>query len=237
MDDDPEAPLSDQEIPPTTKTKRQKPHKWQDRLLPLMVGLLIGLTVFFFGVTFVQMSYLHTSMLQIPAIDLRSPPDNDWLAAAETFADKTTGRRLEILAKLEAYLIERRYHQASALLMSGLWIRYLGFVTGMILALVGASFVLGKLQEPATEVFGKSSLIDFSVKSSSPGIILAVLGVVLMFATIMDRDEYSVKDARIYLSSTDTPAINISEPGVLPPLDTYGTPTPDPTLPSSTGNP
>jgi hypothetical protein len=237
MDDDPEAPVSDQGTPPTTRTKRKTPRKWQDRLLPLMVGLLIGLTIFFFGVTFVQMSYLHASMLQAPAIDLRSPPDNDWLAEAETFADKTTARRLEILVKLEAYLIERRYHQASALLMSGLWIRYLGFITGMILALVGASFVLGKLQEPASEVAGKSALIDFSVKSASPGIILAVLGVALMFATIVDRDEYSVEDVRIYLSGADTPAFNAAEPGLLPPLDVYETPSPDPTAPASAGNP
>jgi hypothetical protein len=218
MDDDPEASDPAQKPPAGSNTKRKTPRKWQDRLLPLMVGLLIGLTIFFFGVTFVQMSYLHANMLQIPAIDLRSPPGSDWLAEAGTFADKATARRLEILATLEAYLIERRYHQASALLMSGLWIRYLGFVTGMILALVGASFVLGKLQEPTAEVSGKAPALDFSVKSASPGIILAVLGAALMLATIVDRDEFAVKDINIYLPAT---AAQLEpEPAPLEPLDT-----------------
>lgn len=226
-----------QEAVAPTKAKRKTPRKWQERLLPVMVVLLIGLTIFFFGVTFVQMSYLHASMLQIPAIDLQALPGNELMTGAETFDDKATARRLEILATLESYLIERRYHHASALLMSGLWIRYLGFVTGMILALVGASFVLGKLQEPTSEVASKSPLIDLSVKSASPGIILAVLGVALMFATIVDRDEYSVEDARIYLAGADTPAIHAAEPGILPPLDVYETPFPGPTKPSNSGNP
>jgi hypothetical protein len=223
MTDESEQLVTDtQEAAVPTKAKRKTPRKWQERLLPVMVGLLIGLTIFFFGVTFVQMSYLHSSMLQIPALNLQSLPDNDMMAGATTFADKATARRLEILAKLESYLIERRYHQASALLMSGLWIRYLGFVTGMILAMVGASFVLGKLQESGSEVAGKSSLIDFSVKSASPGIILAVLGVVLMFTTIVDRDEFTVKDSRIYLPDTALPAATVEPPPEL--LELLGTP-------------
>jgi len=204
--------LDTQEITPAPKARKKTPRKWQERLLPVMVGLLIGLTIFFFAATFVQMSYLHTSMLQIPAIDLQSLPDGGLMAEATTFDEKTTARRLEILAKLESYLIERRYHQAGVLLMSSLWIRYLGFVTGMILAMVGASFVLGKLQEPTSEITGKSSLLDFSVKSASPGIILAALGVVLMFATIMDRDEFTVKDGRVYLPDTVIPAAASVEP-------------------------
>jgi hypothetical protein len=220
-------PVSDvQAAPPGTGPKKPTPRKWQERLLPVMAGLLIGLTVFFFGATFVQMSYLHSSMLQIPAIDLQSLPDSGLLTAAGTFEEQATARRLEILAKLESYLIERRYHQASALLMSGLWLRYLGFVTGMILALVGASFVLGKLQEPTSEIAGKSTLIDFSVKSASPGLLLAVLGSLLMFATIVDRDDYAVVDVSTYLSGANPSASRAVEPGLLPPLEIYETPTP-----------
>jgi hypothetical protein len=72
---------------------------------------------------------------------------------------------------MESFLVTQRYHQAAAQLMAGLWTRYLGFITGMILALVGASFVLGKLREPAQKIDGKFPMIDFSIRTASPGII------------------------------------------------------------------
>jgi hypothetical protein len=128
---------------------------------------------------------------------------------------------------MEAYLAERRYHQASVQLMSGIWIRYLGFVTGMILALVGASFVLGKLQEPESEITGKSSVIDFSLKSASPGIILVVFGALLMFTTIITRQEYTVEDRPIYLldSRTQGASTGTTSP-TLQPYDAFVTPMP-----------
>ena len=48
-------------------------------------------------------------------------------------------------------MIKQRYHQANVLLMAGVRVRYPGLVTGMILALIGAVFVLGKIREERTE--------------------------------------------------------------------------------------
>jgi len=106
---------------------------------------------------------------------------------------------------MEAFIVENRYHQVSVSLMAGLWLRYLGFVTGMILSLVGASFVLGKLREPVTEIAGKLSNVNLSLQSASPGIILVFLGAVLMIATILDEDKYELEDHRIYLTGLETP--------------------------------
>jgi hypothetical protein len=54
---------------------------------------------------------------------------------------------MAILSSLETNIVERRYHQANVSLMSRVWTRYLGFVTGMVLAMVGSIFILGKLRE------------------------------------------------------------------------------------------
>jgi hypothetical protein len=63
--------------------------------------------------------------------------------------------------------------------MSRLWTTYLGFVTGMIFALVGAMFVLGKLESDPSELKTKvGTALDTSFKSASPGLVLAVLGVI-----------------------------------------------------------
>jgi hypothetical protein len=186
---------------PSGKTIHQ-PRKWQERLLPLMINLLVALTVFFFIATFFQISYLHWSILQYPELDLDVSSAYPITTSATSSEDQFASRKFELLARLEAYIIERRYHEASVDLMSSTWLRYLGFITGMILALIGASFILGKLQEAETEVVGKGSGVDISLKTASPGIILAVLGTVLMFATIIDKDYRNIVDAPIYITSS-----------------------------------
>jgi hypothetical protein len=230
------APILDAE--PALKKKMSPPKKtkstttrWQERLLPTMIGLLVGLTLFFFAATFVQMAYLHWSILQYPSLKLTSEFGEGLINSAATFDEQLSAQRAETLTEMEAYIIGRRYHLASVELMAGLWIRYLGFITGMILALVGASFVLGKLREPSTELTGKASGVDFSLKSASPGIILAVLGVILMFATIINKDVYLVQDYPVYLQSQTQPnQFNFSTPNPVSTLEDlellYGTPTP-----------
>jgi hypothetical protein len=185
----------------SSKKNDKPPKKWQERLLPLMINLLVALTLFFFIATFFQISYLHWSILQYPEIDLDASNTEYVVTNTGTSGDYLASRKLELLARLESYVVERRYHEASVGLMSSTWIRYLGFITGMILALIGASFILGKLQETDTEIVGKGSGLDISLKTASPGIILTVLGTLLMFATIIDKDTRNIIDAPVYISS------------------------------------
>lgn len=133
----------------TTKTP---PHAWQERLLPLMARMLIGLTVFFFVASFVQLFYLHTRIENAPTIDvgrlLRTVGAEEPLVEAERLAIQ----QANTAAALEVNVIERRHHQANVLLMARVWTNYLGFVTGMTIALVGAAFILGQLKEVDAEL-------------------------------------------------------------------------------------
>lgn len=213
-----------------SKARKKSQLKWQERLLPTMNGLLVGLTIFFFLSTFGQMAYLHWSILQIPEINIDPSSNPTSIEDVETFKDRENARELEIRGKMEAFIVTQRYHQVSVLLMSGLWIRYLGFITGMILALVGASFVLGKLREPAQRLEGTFSGMDFSLRTASPGIILAILGVILMFATIIDKDTYNVSDSNVYLFPVEAANTteSLSPPLLMSPEQVFGTPTPGP---------
>jgi hypothetical protein len=76
----------------------------------------------------------------------------------------------------------------------------MGFVTGMILALVGAVFILGKLRESSSEFEAQTDVMVLSLKSASPGIILAALGVGLMLTTIVTHHEISVTDVPVYVT-------------------------------------
>ncbi len=203
--------------------KKPQP-KWQDRLLPTMNGLLIGLTIFFFLTTFGQMAYLHWSILQIPEVNINPTTGDSLIASTDTFEYRMNARELEVRSQMESFIVTQRYHQASVLLMSGLWLRYLGFITGMILALVGASFILGKLREPTQTLKGSFSTIDLSLRTTSPGIVLAVLGVILMFATIRDRDTYNISDANIYLYPAGAAESITPLPTLISPEEIFGFP-------------
>lgn len=181
--------------------KDQEIH-WQRRLLPLMAGMIIALSIFFFIVTLGQLAFLQWNILHSPPIEL-GPLLSDELSGGEIeFEELYRLRRLELLAALESDIAEKRYYHNGVMIMSGLWLRYLGFLTGMILAMIGASFILGKMHEPEQEVEGKFSQLSMSLRTTSPGIILAVLGVILMFTTLVDKDEFELNNPNIYMSQT-----------------------------------
>ena len=71
-------------------------------------------------------------------------------------------------------------------------------MTGMILALVGAAFTLGRVHETYTEIEAKSHDSGAALKTSAPGIVLATLGVAMMISTLFVRYEISVTDMAIY---------------------------------------
>jgi hypothetical protein len=194
------------EAPVSRKTRGPALVRWQERLLPVMAGMLVALAAFFFVVTLAQMTTLQRSIAQVPRVVLPPAVVPEALLEGPGVSHDAAARHLELAAAMEAYLVERRYHQASVMLMSGVWTRYLGFVTGMVLALVGASFILGKLEGTPTALEGKGAGIEGSLRTASPGLILVVLGAALMLATIADRDLYETRDSAIYLPTWGTAA-------------------------------
>ena len=117
----------------------------------------------------------------------------------------------QALILLEDNALQRRHHQANVLLMSRIWVKYLGFVTGMILAFVGAVFILGKMEESRSEVTGKSNFFELSVNSTSPGILLTILGCALMITTIFTNPVIEVNDRALFLQSLGANSASSSE--------------------------
>jgi hypothetical protein len=186
-------------------------NRWQTRLLPMMEGMVVGLTVFFFLASCAQLLYLHQRIGQAPRMNVSELlPD---LSANSTHAETMELARLRAMIALEANTLERRHHQANVLLMSQLWTRYLGFVTGMILALVGTAFILGKLQEQFSELTAEVDGRGGTLKSSSPGLMLVVFGTILMLATTIARQEISVTDAPVYTGEwSSAPSVRVETP-------------------------
>ena len=186
---------------PVLESKEAREHRlWQKKLLPVMVKMVIGLTIFFFAASFIQLFYLHSHISNSEGVELK--PVMPGLESAATSENaRLDAARWASLLGLEQYALQRRYHQANVLLMARVWTRYLGFVTGMISSLVGSIFILGKLQEPPSALSGDASAWKFSLTTSSPGIVLAVLGTILMVTTLVVPARIEVEDKATFVGT------------------------------------
>ncbi len=185
---------------PSQPKESRATQRWQARLRAWMQFLVTGVLAFFLLASGWQIYYLHQKIEQAPALDLEFSRAGNLSEAQEQW---------RTLARLEAHAIQQRYHQANVILMARIWTTYLGFVTGMILAVVGAAFILGKLREQTSEISGKMENWQVSIASTSPGLVMVVLGTILMLMTITTHHQIDVKDSPLYfggaaVSSTAT---------------------------------
>ena len=191
--------------------------QWQTKLLPFMTSIIILLAVFFFITTLLQMIYLQISIANSPQFDVNKSLSGLQIDSAVNYQQKIEVTRLRSLILLEDVAMAKQYHQANVLLMSRLWISYIGFVTGMILAFTGAAFILGKLIEPPSTLDAASGENKLSFKTASPGLMLCLLGTVLMLATIVVHHQNDVKHVAVYFRDNRM-AAELSNIESMPPL-------------------
>ncbi len=203
----------------TTSEDRGR-ERWQRKLLPFMMGSILAMGIFFFIASLYQLYYLHH---QVAHTKLNLQPlftQFEEKSSKVIYGDKEY-LQWKVLMLLEEDVVHRRYHQANSVMLARVWTRYLGFVTGMILALVGAVFILGKLQELPTKLEADGQLFKASVYTSSPGILLSVLGTTLMAITLIVPFEIETRDRATYMR--DKAAISdLPSPKMLPKSATIG---------------
>lgn len=199
--------------------------RWQSRLLPFMTRFIVVMAAAFF-----VFSGLH--IYQVTRF-IETEEGQDIRSLIQSEISKPTGQlptAAELtehsLLLLEADALDRRYHQAGGLLMSRIWSRQLAFITGMVMAFVGAVFILGKLSESTTEASGGAGEWKVAITSASPGIILSFFGTVLLVASLFVKATLDVNDGPAYInaihfsSQTATPTAGTpAKQDAAPPLD------------------
>ena len=192
--------------------------RWQQRLLPFMRGMLVAVALFFFVASYTQLYLLNQRIFDTAPIDTREATAVlSSTGTPFTAQEALAAARLRAVVALEASGIERQYHQAGILLMSRLWTSYLGFLTGMVLALVGAAFVLGKIEERPSQMDSQlGTFLKIAFSSASPGLFLTTLGTILMVAAIVTHHQIEVNHRAVYLS--DTPSETAATVGNPPPV-------------------
>jgi len=184
--------------------------KWQRTLLPVMTLFVIALATLFF-VFSINTLHQVNDFVQGEHEELRAQIKD---VIKPKPADTTQDAIQRGLLLLEADALDRRYHQASALLMSRIWGKHLAFMTGMIMAFLGAIFILGKLSESPSAVSAYTSGWSVSLTSASPGILLAFFGTVLVALSIAIQGSVDVRDVPVYLRSVSVQVAPKSSAGI-----------------------
>jgi hypothetical protein len=176
--------------------------KWQRALLPYMQGVIILLTAFYLIASYLQFSFFVDRIEKPSDANLKQFLGNTTISKALNDSLSIDEKKWIAQCFFESYVVEARQQNAEFLMMSRTWIKYLGFITGVILSIVGAVFVLGKLNnENTTALEGGTSNIKFALQSHSPGIIMAVLGTALIISTILTHQNIEKTDAAVYFNS------------------------------------
>jgi hypothetical protein len=170
---------------------RRELAQWRRWLLPVAIVVIFAGSAIFIWISNNQFADLKTSIEA-------SSGGNDIPQVIAGF-HTPPGDNGAIRDKVQLLMAERAQRanlsRASASLLLSLWTRNMGFVTGMILAMVGATFILSRLDDAGTQLSAEQGTLKGSLSTSSPGIVLAVLGTVLMVMAMSVRYTETGKDS------------------------------------------
>lgn len=185
--------------------------KWQKALLPFMQAVIVLLTAFYLIASYAQFSFFVDRVEKPSEANLEQFIGNTTINSILKDSLSLEEKKWIAQCFFESYVIEARQQNAEFLMISRTWIKYLGFITGVILSIVGAVFVLGKLNdENKTALEGGYSNAKFSLQSHSPGIIMAVLGTALIIGTILTHQNIEKTDAAVYFNYVNPPVDDLT---------------------------
>ncbi|HEU4786163.1 MAG TPA: hypothetical protein VFS57_02105 [Gemmatimonadaceae bacterium] len=191
----------DQELAKAARARALSKAQWQRKTLPIMIGVLIAAMIAFLVLSFIQGAAVGKAIQTPPSLDLA--PVLSSVSCASVGGDAALRARClewKVAVMLEQHTINRRYHQANVALLVRVTVKYLGFLTGMLMSLVGAVFVLGRLTEASSKLAAQGAFGKFTIATVSPGLILALLGTVLMISTVLTNPPTDVVDGNVYLN-------------------------------------
>ena len=204
--------------------------KWQRRLLPFTTRFLVIIAIAYFALSVFEVYEMQRVVRDDTAGKVRAEIETMANAGMATPTAEPAEIVWRSLLLMEADAMDKRYRQASALLMSRIWTKQLSFVTGMVLAFIGALFILSKLSEGRTDVNIGAHDWKAGISSASPGLVLAFFGTTLIAIGLVYQPRIEVQDRPIYFGqmalatnpeapkgTTQLPARNLP-----PPADPFG---------------
>ena len=171
---------------------QSKTISWQKELLPFMKWVIgIGAVITIILVAFNMVAvYSFVKYDDQPVVE-KYLKDNPYNYGPEV---------IKAMARLDEESLVRRHQFARISILTTTIMKFIGFIIGFILSVFGTIFVLGKINlEKETEVKTGEKLGNLSFKSTSPGLVMIFLGVVLIgfMSQISHRED--IADGSSYL--------------------------------------
>lgn len=186
--------------------------KWQTKLLPFMTSGLAIIALLFFVGTFWNYSTLQAKL------EIKDPDIVETLEKVRATASDDAYQDWYMRIVMEERAMRSRHHQNAAVIESRVWTRFMGFVTGMVMVMAGCIFILGKLDVQFDGSL-KSQGNEGSMKTNSPGVVLAVVGSALIAVSLYVTVNIEVTDRPVYMADlireVQTPGTPLPPPRVL----------------------
>lgn len=164
---------------------------WQKRILPFAVICIMLLIIIFFSFYLYQITQIQGSFSNLANYN------NNSLQQVSVNNNQSMSQQLynaEIISLLN------RHHGASIIIKSRILIISLSFLTGVVMTFLGSIFILGKFNENVSTIEGNVKEMKVALASSSPGIILSTLGIILISISILSKTNLAVSDKPVYLN-------------------------------------
>lgn len=163
----------------------------------ILAFVLIIPSGYFVASSIKELNAIQKSILEPPKTVLESFIDT---TSRETPPDQAiiTRYELQVLALAERDTILQRNLRARAALATRTWLYFMCLIFGTILAVIGVSFVLGRIAAPVDANI-EGSGFKLTLVTSSPGLIIALFGCLLVGTPIVMQTDISVNDSSAYL--------------------------------------
>lgn len=177
---------------------------FQAKLMPFLITVISLLAVVYLVFFFLETNDIQNALAKPPIFQESITLKNNSL----------NEKKWDNLYTLEQFALSNRYYHARLIVRSRILIISLSFLTGITLSIIGAIFILSKYSEKHTEIGAGNEKLNVKLVSSSPGIILSFLGIVLISISVFSKTNLSVIDSPIYIPdlSLDTIANPINLP-------------------------
>ncbi len=158
----------------------------------VLLAILVGSSGYFIYQSYNQLDDILVQITDRPFKANQDLPDylEQWPDVLDTNARS--------MIFLEVLAMSNREGRAAAGLATRTWMRFMSLIFGAILIAIGATFVLGHITTVPSKASVGFSEFRISIASSSPGLFLVALGIVLIAIPNLSSQVISVSDASIY---------------------------------------
>lgn len=174
-------------------------------------------------VAFLYLSYVHFQLVLEHIFSNHTQGTKNYLSMISQTAGGSD--EIELIARLhlEQDAMWNRQNRTNSALASRTWLRFMTTCFGSIIAFVGAIFLLSKIgRTERTEAGATASGVEFSFRSSSPGVVMILVGCALMVIPHFSNQDIESIDANLYLTRAGTVQPYDIEAPAMTPAEQYG---------------